>query len=692
MDVTNFLKNFVNKTENNRELIILYLKRGQYEFGTIFWKKNNTTYNLVEHVHQNDEKNQYLYNKTVSFTPYQHINNIFVSNKKTDLGGYKASFPITNIIIIPIHVCNDVIGMLCLGNKNIDIEEEDTRNFVDLISLTQLIVNKFKLIEDYKKIYSDSTYFSKDLFLANMSHEIRTPLNGIIGFNQLLMNTELNDQQKTYLHSMNHCSLQLMQIINDIIDFSKLSSGNMKTSNDCFSINELMNSIYHTMKDRILTKKHKYKAIIEKNVPEFIVSDKQKITQIIINLLSNSINYTPMNGEIEILISNDENTLKVSVKDNGVGISEQDQCKLFNSFTQIHNSLTKTGTGLGLAISKRLVNLLHGEINVKSSSGKGSTFYFTCYHYPIKDFEKIVKRDSKLLENKYILVVDDNEDNRLLLGDILFEWKMNPVICASSKEAIKHISADRYEFELGLLDICMPGMNGIELSNRIKYEKPLFPLVALSSASEFINISNFEAKLDKPINKMQLFNVIHKIISQNIRDSAYIGDEQETDPQQVNKKISPPSNYPTSNFNKDIKILIAEDILYNQTLIHNIINTLGYSNVSVASDGQETIEHLDSAYKSGEPFFILLLDLRMPKMDGYEVIQYVQNKGYPLPKIVAVTASVLQEDRKRCKKMGVQYFINKPIDINQIKNVLLKLSQNITKISDSPNNPVSNDI
>lgn len=673
MDIADFLRSFVNKTENNRELILMYLKRGNYEFGTLFWKKNNTSYDLIDHVHRNIESNNEYNNKTIGFSPYQHIDNIFISNDGKNLHGYKSDFPITNIIIIPIHVYSNIIGVICLGNTPEEIKDEDTDSFSDLISLSQLIVNKFKLIEDYKKIYSDSTYFSKDLFLANMSHEIRTPLNGIIGFNQLLMNTELNQQQKTYLYSMNHCSLQLMQIINDIIDFSKLSSGNMKTSHDCFSIKESMNSIYETMKERIITKKHIYKCSIEKSVPEFLVLDKQKLIQIIINLLSNSINYTHIGGEISIFISNEKNVLRVSVTDNGIGISEQDQCKLFNSFSQIHNSLTKTGTGLGLAISKRLVELLNGEINVKSLSGQGSTFYFTCIHYPVEDFDEILKRDSKILENKYIIVVDDNEDNRMLLSDILFEWKMYPIMCASAKEAIKLIAANRYEFELGLLDICMPGMNGVELSKVIKHENPLFPLVALSSASEFINISNFDAKLDKPINKLQLFNIIHKIVSQNIKDSAYIGgDEKEL---RVKTGITSPNNSPISQFNSDIRILIAEDVLYNQTLMYNMATTLGYPNTEVASDGQETIECLDSEYNKKNPFDVLLLDLRMPKMDGYEVIEHVRSKGYPLPKIVAVTASVLNEDRDRCKKMGVQYFITKPIDMNQLRNVLLKLSK-----------------
>jgi CheY-like chemotaxis protein len=252
---------------------------------------------------------------------------------------------------------------------------------------------------------------------------------------------------------------------------------------------------------------------------------------------------------------------------------------------------------------------------------------------------------------------------------------MNPIICASAKEALKLISADRYDFELGLLDICMPDINGVELADKIKFEKPLLPLIALSYVSEFVNITNFDAKLDKPINKLQLFNVVHKIVTQNKNDSAYIGIGQS--PLREFKKVSH-CNYPSSHFSKEIKILIAEDILYNQTLLHNMVISLGYTRIKVASDGQETIEKLDTAYETKEPFDLLLLDLRMPKMDGYDVIEHIRSKGYPLPKIVAVTASVLAEDRERCREMGVQYFINKPIKMSQLKNVLLKISQKKT--------------
>jgi signal transduction histidine kinase/DNA-binding response OmpR family regulator len=671
MDISNYLQSFVNNTENISELIKLFLNRGQYNFGTIFLKKKNTVYSLLQHVSLNNSEKA---NK-ISFTPYKHFDNVFMSNETKDLGGYNSDEIIHNIIIIPITVYNDIIGILCLGNKNKNINEEDITILDDLISLTQLIVNKCKLIEDFKKVYSDSTYFSKDLFLANMSHEIRTPLNGIIGYNQLLSHTNLDETQLNYLSNITQCSIQLMQIINDIIDFSKLASGNMSVTKECFILSELLNNIHGMIKTRLNNKKHVCEFIIDDDVPIHIVCDRQKLTQVIINLLSNSINYTHNSGYIKVYIeNNNDNTITISVTDNGIGISEQEQCKLFNSFVQIENSLTKTGTGLGLAISKRLVELLNGTINVNSKVGIGSTFYFTCEHYPLDDFEKLLNQDEHLLKDKYVLVVDDLQENRIFISEMLFDWNMIPIVCPSAIEALQLIRGNRYNFLVGLIDICMDGMNGIELSKKLKDDNILFPLVALSSVSEYINYSNFDYKLDKPFDKLHLLGVLHKIVSENKKNSTFLGD-----PNSISPKNSPPKTF-SNNLFKNINILIAEDISYNRTMLYNMLKLLGYTKISLSVDGQDAIEHLDIAYKNNNPYDIILLDLRMPNVDGYEVIEHIKNKGHSLPKIVTVTASVLEEDRNRCRKLGIEYFINKPIQLNQLKNVLIKIIQNLRNI------------
>ena len=463
---------------------------------------------------------------------------------------------------------------------------------------------------------------------------------------------------------MNHCGIQLMKIINDLLDFSRLSCGKMTKNNDCFDIQEIINIVKDTMKQKILEKKQKLVIFPDQNVSKYIITDKQKLIQIIVNLLSNANKFSDIETVIEVginFIEKEDYLLEIYIKDNGIGISEENQYKLFNSFVQINNTEMKTGTGLGLYICKKLIELLGGDINIKSSISKGSTFTFNIKYEPYTDFEKKLKIDSLLMKNKYILVVDDNADNRILLSEILFEWEMKPIICASALEALRMIMSKRYNFYLGLIDICMPGISGTDLAKQIKEENLFFPMIALSSIDSFVNSVEFECKLDKPINKIQLFNAIYDVLIKIKNPTGFIGYKDS------DNKLKNDYNINTKRNNK---ILIAEDVLYNATMLLNMLENLKFKNINIANNGKEAIKMLETDYNNNVPYDILLLDLLMPHMNGYDVINFINDKKWNI-KIIVITASVSQDEVIKCRNMGIKYFINKPIDLKQLKEILI---------------------
>ena len=625
-----YLTNFLNKPiECIRELLKLYTTLIKANFATIFLRLEK--YCCLD----------------CNTDPPPELAYSYIPEKITEYSSpqefYRCSNTYKNITTIPIFSDSEVIGVICI----IDRENIEIPNLAPLNALTEFILSKYKLSEEH-------------IFLANISHEIRTPLNGVIGYNQLLMQTQLTSTQKSYVTSMNSCSIQLMQIINDVLDFSKLTSNKMSTTNECFAILEVVETVKTAMNQRITEKRQNLKFIISEEVPTYVLLDKQKLIQIVINLVSNSSKFSDIGGNIEVtFFSSKKDILSVAVKDNGVGISDKDQEKLFSSFKQVRSATNKTGTGLGLAISQKLAGLLGGDISVKSSIGLGSVFTL---QIKFQMCDNTMKKDADILKNKIVLVVDDNADNRLLISELLYEWGMKPIICASALEALRMVLGNRYDFSLGLIDICMPITNGSELAKQIKEEKPLFPLIALSSIDSFVNTVEFEQKLDKPINKIQLFNAIYKILKKKKTPSSYIGVGNE-------EKID--NFYNTSN----LKILIAEDIIYNRQMIRSMLENLKYRNIDEAANGKETLEAIEKKRCSGDNYDVLLLDLRMPVMSGLEVINIMLRKKYSLPKIAVITASVLDEDKEKCRKLGVKYFITKPIEMQKLKEILIHISE-----------------
>lgn len=641
-DVITYLDSVLNKHDNISEILDMYIRHTKSQGGCLYYFIDGE-YKCIQ------SKSKY----PVKIT--QEIIELSINSEYIE-----SNCDITNNICIPIYIETKNVGLVFIYNTPNTYTENMTNDISSLISLTQLVYKHIDLAIGKAN--------ERDLFFANISHEIRTPANGIIGYGQLLLQTELSQTQKAYLHSQNQCSVQMLQIINDILDFSKLSSGKMLINEECFSIEEIIDIVNNTVEQKISEKRHNLVFEYEKK-NTYIISDKQKIIQILINLIVNANKFTDIKGTIKVSFTfvnknTTEGTLNISVSDNGIGISKESMTKLFKPFEQ-HNSLNKIGCGLGLAICDKISKLLGGYITVESELNVGTTFnVFVNYNNVSNSTEKKVK-DIEVLENKTILIVDDNADNRVILSELLFEWKIKPVVCASALEALRLIMGNRYKFDLGIIDICLPSISGCELAEQIKEEKPFLPLVALSSVDSFVKTSNFEYRLDKPINKIQLLHILNKILSEKSNIKSYIGNDN------FNKSLS------IDNINKNIKILIAEDVLYNRNLLENMLYNIDYKNVNVVKNGQEALDKISQSYTESSPYNILLLDLCMPVMNGYDVIEKIKANGWKLPKIIVISASVLDEDRHKCKKLGIEYFLTKPIDLFQLKKVVMHVSENI---------------